>query len=357
MKRFSLFVLFLALCAFGSDFHALAAQTAPENNAAKAGELFKEAAVARRSQKFVTALDLLSQAVALDPKYAEAYSWKAYLLVRLNQPTEALAEAEKALTLDANLYSALLHQAYALKTLKRYDQALASVDKAVAVNPKPTAGYALRAEISRLMQNASACCEDLREACARGDMKACEQTGDCPQTVAEASPNTTPTVRTTPQKPAPAVPDSLKANALSNAIKSLREYASTPRPTPIITGGANSRPPKSPQRAPLPRALSEGEHPFHVGDSEGMVSGNLVKTGNSYHVEGAISSAGSDTKRFIRAKLFLALYLDGKKVDQYAVHLQRDTGTGGFSFKLDFTTDVLFNQFGIRGRSTYRLSS
>lgn len=88
-----------------------------------------------------------------------------------------------------------------------------------------------------------------------------------------------------------------------------------------------------------------------------MINGTLVKNGDAYHVEGTLSSLGSDTKRFIRAKLFLALYLDGKKVKSYPIHLQRNVVTGGFIFGLDFTTDAVFNQFGIRGRSAYRLSS
>lgn len=224
MKRLFLLVAFLACCLPGPNTGAQAVQTAAatsNDDAVKADALFIDATAARGRHEYATALYLLSKAVAFDPGYAEAYAWKAYLLVRLDRPQEALVEADKALALDANLYSALLHRAYALQHLGRREEAMATVDKAVAANPGPEAGRALQADLRGLPQTPSA----------QGGGLARRERAAIPQSV----PAETAHARTSPETPAPDAsvpPKSAEADTLKNSLESLRKYAAQSHPAP-----------------------------------------------------------------------------------------------------------------------------
>lgn len=75
------------------------------------------------------------RAVALNPSYAQAHHWYAYLLVRLNRFDEAVRAIEKALALDP--LSPIIHQDYVeiLLHARRFDQIAEAADRALETAP------------------------------------------------------------------------------------------------------------------------------------------------------------------------------------------------------------------------------
>jgi adenylate cyclase len=104
----------------------------------------------------VQARQLFTQAVRLDPQYAEAYTALAitYLLEWTWQwqqtpqiLEQALALAQQATTLNDTLASAQMVLGNVFLWKKEYDRALAATEKAIALDPNDAEGYATHAEI------------------------------------------------------------------------------------------------------------------------------------------------------------------------------------------------------------------
>jgi adenylate cyclase len=103
------------------------------------------------------ARQLFEQAVALDPKYADAYAWnaRAYMDVAEAGWTEdPNAAAERALQLGRTAVmldpdSVLAHRVMGLVHLARgeYERASAEIDRALALNPSDSVGLMAQAEI------------------------------------------------------------------------------------------------------------------------------------------------------------------------------------------------------------------
>lgn len=102
------------------------------------------------------ARQMFEKAVALDPRYAEAYAWlgRTYMFEWLwrwsadPQNVERAVElVQKAIALDDSPPGAhsRLSQVYALK--QQYDQAIAEGERAIALDPNNADSYALEAEV------------------------------------------------------------------------------------------------------------------------------------------------------------------------------------------------------------------
>ena len=102
------------------------------------------------------ARQLFEKAVALDPQYAEAYTYLSWTYYRewglrwsMDPQTleRAVALGQQAVALDDSLPIAhsVLGEAYALQ--QQYDQALAEGERAIALNPNNADSYALQAEL------------------------------------------------------------------------------------------------------------------------------------------------------------------------------------------------------------------
>jgi adenylate cyclase len=104
---------------------------------------------------YVKARQWLEKAIALDPKYAEAYAslgWR-YMYSAWNQWGDPLADLEhaselgqKALALDESNSDALALLCEVDWMHKRYDQAVADAKRAVAINPNYAEGYQVLAD-------------------------------------------------------------------------------------------------------------------------------------------------------------------------------------------------------------------
>ena len=81
------------------------------------------------------AVDLIGQAIALKPDYAEAYSNRGNALKELNQLDAAVASYDKAIALKPDYAEAYSNRGNALKELKKLDAAVASYDKAIVLKP------------------------------------------------------------------------------------------------------------------------------------------------------------------------------------------------------------------------------
>ena len=75
------------------------------------------------------------RALALDPRYASAHNWYAFLLAALGKTQEALVEGHTALELDPASVSIRRTLAYDYYYARRWDQARYHATRAIAMNP------------------------------------------------------------------------------------------------------------------------------------------------------------------------------------------------------------------------------
>jgi predicted O-linked N-acetylglucosamine transferase (SPINDLY family) len=90
------------------------------------------------------AVDMIGQAIALKPDYAEAYSNRGNALLELKQFAAAVACYDKAISLKPDYAEAYSNRGNTLKDLKQLDAAVASFDKAIALKPGLTEAYSNR---------------------------------------------------------------------------------------------------------------------------------------------------------------------------------------------------------------------
>lgn len=88
-----------------------------------------------RQNKFVEAMAVLRQAVALDPTHAAAHDNLGSALQARGELPAAEASFRQAIVLDPNFIEALYHRGNTLLSLRRFDDAIASFDRALALQP------------------------------------------------------------------------------------------------------------------------------------------------------------------------------------------------------------------------------
>lgn len=92
-------------------------------------------------------LDLLNEALAAEPKNAEAIAIKAAVMFRLQNNAEAVDLAKQALALDPASQEAVAVLASERVAAKDFDSALAILDEAIARDPKAAVLHILRVQI------------------------------------------------------------------------------------------------------------------------------------------------------------------------------------------------------------------
>ena len=107
-------------------------------------------------ESFVQARQLFEKALALDPQYAEAYTWLGMSywrewVVRWNMDPQtlerALALAQQAVALDDSLPRAHSVLSYIYMQKQQYEQAIAEGERAIALDPNNADSYARLAEV------------------------------------------------------------------------------------------------------------------------------------------------------------------------------------------------------------------
>lgn len=81
------------------------------------------------------------RALALDPRYASAHQWFAFLLVSRGNFEEALVEAHAAVELDPGSASARRSLAWCYFYARRFEQARYHLERAIAMNPTAEESY------------------------------------------------------------------------------------------------------------------------------------------------------------------------------------------------------------------------
>ena len=100
--------------------------------------------VAAQTGNAQRAVELITQAITLNPNNAAFYSNRGNALKDLNQPDAAVESYEKAIALKPDYAEAYYNRGDALKDLRQLSAAIESYDRAVAVNPYYAKAYSNR---------------------------------------------------------------------------------------------------------------------------------------------------------------------------------------------------------------------
>ncbi len=100
-----------------------------------------------------TALAECDKAVAINPKFAEAYLTRGRAWLFKREDDKAIIDSDKALSLDPKLAEAYYVLANARMNKGGYDKALADSNQALTLDPKLALAYATRAEVWWRMGN------------------------------------------------------------------------------------------------------------------------------------------------------------------------------------------------------------
>ncbi|KAG1367743.1 protein SGT1 [Cocos nucifera] len=116
-----------------------------------ASDLEKRAKEAFFEDEFELALDLYSQALELDPKNADLYADRAQAYIKLQNYTEAVADANRAIELDPLLSKAYLRKGTACMKLEEYQTAKAALEAGSSLAPGDSRFTRLNKECDELM--------------------------------------------------------------------------------------------------------------------------------------------------------------------------------------------------------------
>ena len=100
--------------------------------------------IAHQTGNHKSAIDMIGQAIEINPKVASYYSNRGNALKELQQFDAAVASYDKAIALKPDFAEAYYSRGVALKELKQFDAAVASYDKAVALKPDFAEAYSNR---------------------------------------------------------------------------------------------------------------------------------------------------------------------------------------------------------------------
>lgn len=91
--------------------------------------------------KFQDALQDFDQAIALNPKFAEAYNGRGFMYHWLQQPSKALQNYNQAIALNPKLAEAYNGRGFTYHWLKQYPKALQDYNQTIALKPKFVEAY------------------------------------------------------------------------------------------------------------------------------------------------------------------------------------------------------------------------
>lgn len=116
-----------------------------------AEELQKEGERLKTAGKYQEALTFYDQAIALKPKFAEAYGGRCYCLNKLEKFSEAMVACNDALDLKPRYPEAMWGKGNAYQQQKRLTKALALYEQAIIKKPKFTEAWVSRGRVLQLL--------------------------------------------------------------------------------------------------------------------------------------------------------------------------------------------------------------
>jgi len=113
----------------------------PSHIKPEAIELFNRGGDCYQSGDLMGAIDLWSQAIDLDPNFANAYYNRGTAYNYLKRYEEAIADYIRAIDIDPNFAYAYNGRGIAYKNLKRYEEAIADHTRAIELDPNDANAY------------------------------------------------------------------------------------------------------------------------------------------------------------------------------------------------------------------------
>jgi eukaryotic-like serine/threonine-protein kinase len=109
--------------------------SAPSSTPTSVAELLSQADRLRKAGQYEQAIAAYDQAIATQPKVAEAQWGRCYTLNKLQRATEAIAACDAALAIKPNYPEALWSKGYAQDLQQRPQEALKHFEQAIALKP------------------------------------------------------------------------------------------------------------------------------------------------------------------------------------------------------------------------------
>ena len=155
-------------------------------NGLTAAQWFKKAVALWNGKKYVNpakAVEYLTNAVNLNPDYADAYYSRGFAYYELGKYKAAVRDYDKAIRLHSDDAIAFNNRGKAYAKLRKYDQAINDFNEAIRLQPSNVNAYNNRAYAYLLQGNKKAGCRDARKSCDMGlciVIKWAQRKGFCP---------------------------------------------------------------------------------------------------------------------------------------------------------------------------------
>ncbi len=126
-------------------------------------------------KEYPRALEDINRALHLDPGLGRAYIARAKTYVDMGENRRAIEDASEAIRLLPEMPNAYTIRGRALNAMGEYQQALIDYDQAVRLSPRFPVAYAGRAGVRRNLGDRSGAREDATRACELGFQPACDR--------------------------------------------------------------------------------------------------------------------------------------------------------------------------------------
>ncbi len=113
---------------------------------------------------FKGALDDLNEAIALNPRYIKAYTYRGYVKDELDDYKGALADYNTAVSLKGDDYEAYARRGALKKRYRDYDGAIEDLDLAIQYKPDYAKAYSDRGQAKILNGDKKGGCTDMAKA-------------------------------------------------------------------------------------------------------------------------------------------------------------------------------------------------
>ncbi len=115
----------------------------PSFNERKAESLY-ERARAREKKDRKAKINDYTQALKLNPRFAEAYSSRGFIYVQIRQYEKALADFNEAIRINTHFAEAFLRRGMVYEYIGKYDEAISDFNEAIRLNPRFVEAYTCR---------------------------------------------------------------------------------------------------------------------------------------------------------------------------------------------------------------------
>lgn len=105
-----------------------------------------------------------NRAIAIDPRYARAYQYRAYLFEELHKSQDALSDLNRCIGLDSNDYWSYRERAEIFEGLHNYSAELKDINRCIELKPKQSWNYTSRAYVFKETRQLDKAISDLNEA-------------------------------------------------------------------------------------------------------------------------------------------------------------------------------------------------